>query len=93
MIKAMETRPCEARLKELELFLLEKTRDSLKNPSPEMNHTNSMLALIFLLSAAFIQRGNQKPYWELIGTGYSLCPWCSVKSVAPLSQVIVTTVL
>lgn len=40
MIKAMETGACEARLKELELFRLEEARERLKNPTPEMHHTN-----------------------------------------------------
>lgn len=40
MIKAMETRPCEARAKEWELFCLEEAGESLQNPSAEMNHAN-----------------------------------------------------
>lgn len=52
MIKAVETGLCEARLKELELFRLEKARQSLKNPAPERNSTNPMSALAFLPSAA-----------------------------------------
>lgn len=53
MIKAVETGLfCEARLKELELFRLEKARQSLKNPAPERNSINPMSALAFLPSAA-----------------------------------------
>lgn len=40
MIKAMETRLCEARSKELELFCPEEAGESLKSPTPEMNHTD-----------------------------------------------------
>ena len=58
MIKAVETGLCEARLKELELFRLEKARDNLKNPTPETNYTNPMSASTLLPSAAFLRRGD-----------------------------------
>lgn len=41
MIKAMETRPCEARVKEWELFCLEEAEESLQNPAAERNHANA----------------------------------------------------
>lgn len=52
---------CEARLKELELFRLEKARESLKNPAPERNSANPMSALTSLPSAAFLRRGDREP--------------------------------
>lgn len=50
MIKAVVTRLCEARLTELEVFCLEKARESLQNPSPEMNYRNPMSAPTLLPS-------------------------------------------
>lgn len=50
MIKAVETRLCEARLKELEVLRLEKARESVQNPSPEMNYTNPTTAVTLLAS-------------------------------------------
>lgn len=88
MIKAVETALCEARLKELELFCLEKARQSLKNPAPERNSTNPMSALAFLPSAAFPSEGS--PGTRLLDPRGGALPmlWACFLSVQELCVVI-----
>lgn len=93
MIKAMETRPCEARVKEWELFRLEEARESLHNPTAEMNHANPRQPrrsphLPFSPSGATGRTTNE----QFAGV-VQLCSRISVKSFVWLSLSIVTMVL
>ena len=82
MIKAVETRLCEARLKELEIFRLEKARESLQNPSPEMNYRNPMSAPTLLPSEG--TAGSSAESSQRRGTHYAL--GFSLKSFAGLRR-------
>lgn len=84
MIKAVETGLCEARLKELELFRLEKARDNLKNPTSETNYTNPMSALTLLPSAAFLRRGDGPPSRSLTETVHLSCSGLSAEELCML---------